>query len=62
MKLAAIDLNKLVANRISRVVADTAFFARKDEKDVWDDLHQGKTLVASAANLDPGELKEKSRT
>jgi hypothetical protein len=59
VKSAASDLSKLVASRISRVVADTAFFAKKDEKDVWDDLHQGKTLVASAANLDPGELKEK---
>ncbi|MBP1963963.1 hypothetical protein [Paenibacillus aceris] len=59
VKSAAIDLSKLVANRISHVVTDTAFFAKKDEKDVREDLLQGKTLVASAANLDAGELKEK---
>ncbi|MCY9661419.1 hypothetical protein P5G65_24575 [Paenibacillus chondroitinus] len=59
VKWAAKDLSKLVASRINRVITDTAFFARKDEKDVREDLLQGKTLVASAANLDPGELKEK---
>jgi len=62
VKLAAADLSKFVANRLSRVVTDTAFFARKDEKDVWDALHQGKSLVEIAANLDPGELKEKIST
>ncbi|MDU0204474.1 MULTISPECIES: hypothetical protein [Paenibacillus] len=59
VKWAAKDLSKLVASRINHVITDTAFFARKDEKDVREDLLQGKTLVASAANLDPGELKEK---
>ncbi|MFC5450537.1 hypothetical protein [Paenibacillus aestuarii] len=59
VKLAAADLGKIVDNRLSHVVIDTAFFARKDEKDVWDGLQQGKSLVAIAANLDPGELKDK---
>ncbi|MDR6878493.1 hypothetical protein [Bacillus sp. 3255] len=59
VKAQAADLSKLIANRLSRIVTDTAFFAKKEESDVWEDLRQGKTLVASATSLDPGELKEK---
>ncbi|MEW9699382.1 hypothetical protein [Paenibacillus sp. SI8] len=56
---AATDLEKLVSVRIDRIINDTAFYANKDVQDVLDDLHQGKTLVASAASLDAGELKDK---
>lgn len=54
------DLQKIIQARVDRVINDTAVFGKREEKDVLEDLSQGKTLAASAANLDPGELKEKS--
>lgn len=44
------DLQKVIQTRIDRVINDAAVLV-KEERDVREDLRQGKTLVASAARL-----------